>query len=230
MTDDVKPSDGPGVFRLLRRMLFLSDALFAIVLTLLVLDLRLPDGAADTTVFPFIAGRQPRLLALAIMFGLDSVFWITHVYLLRRLRAFDWPVAWINLAFLFTIAMTPFASTLLGDYSVRGDAWRVYCLALVAIGVAQTILLLVIHNRHAQLTGGIVPREFWHRFALAMAPVVAFAIGLALNPLGLRGAAVLLSFILIPLALFITRMVFATPPPPLPPARRRVRVGVRVAE
>jgi hypothetical protein len=41
---------------------------------------------------------------------------------------------------------------------------------------------------------------------------------------------VLLSFILIPLALFITRMVFATPPPPLPPARRRVRVGVRVAE
>jgi hypothetical protein len=51
--------------------------------------------------------------------------------------AFDWAAAWVNLIFLFTIALTPFVSSLLGEYSVFGHAWRIYCIALIAVGAAQ---------------------------------------------------------------------------------------------
>jgi uncharacterized membrane protein len=136
----------PGTGRLLERMLFFSDSVFAIVLTLSVLELRLPPGVTDETLMRGILKMEPKLVAFAITFGLVAIFWISHVSISRRLRTFDWAAAWINLLFLFTIALTPFVATLLGEYSVFGNAWRVYCLTLMAVGAALIMLVLVVHR------------------------------------------------------------------------------------
>src|SRR5271155_4597399 len=141
----------PGSHRLLERMLFFSDAVFAIVLTLLVLDLRLPAGITDANLLRGVLAIAPKLVAFATTFALVSVFWIAHVTLTRRLLEFDWAAAWVNLLFLFTVTLTPFASTLLGEYSVFGNAWRLYCLALMAVGIAQLILFLVIYRDAGRL-------------------------------------------------------------------------------
>lgn len=226
MTDDRPNSDRAGAFHLLERMLFLSDAVFAIVLTLLVLDLHVPAGVSDANLFRAILAMEPRLVAFAITFALVSIFWIAHVAMLRRLQAFDWPVAWVNLIFLFTIALTPFASTLLGDYSVFGNAWRFYCLVLIAIGAAQTVLMLVIYRDHTRLVGGASRREFWYRFSRAISPCAAFAVCLALSLMGLRQASVYLSFALVPLALILARLLIAGRQPA--PALTKAQTGSNV--
>jgi uncharacterized membrane protein len=213
MADDRRNSDRAGALHLLERMLFLSDAVFAIVLTLLVLDLHVPADVSDANLFRAILAMEPRLVAFAITFALVSIFWIAHVAALRRLQVFDWPVAWVNLTFLFTITLTPFASTLLGAYSVFGNAWRFYCLVLIAIGVAQAVLMLVIYRDHAHLVGGASRREFWYRFSRAISPCAAFAVCLALSLLGLRQASVYLSFALVPLALVLARLLIAARAP-----------------
>jgi uncharacterized membrane protein len=87
----------PGSHRLLERMLFFSDAVFAIVLTLLVLDLRLPAGITDANLLRGVLAMAPKLVAFATTFALVSVFWIAHVTLTRRLLEFDWAAAWVNL-------------------------------------------------------------------------------------------------------------------------------------
>jgi uncharacterized membrane protein len=92
MKEDRRPAAERGTSRMLERTMFLSDAVFAIVLTLLVLDLRLPQGVTDATLFHGILAMQAKLVAFFITFALVSVFWIAHVSMVRRLTDFDWPV------------------------------------------------------------------------------------------------------------------------------------------
>jgi uncharacterized membrane protein len=194
-----------GAVRLLERMLFFSDAVFAIVLTLLVLELRLPASVTDAHLFRGVLEMEPKLVAFAITFALVAVFWIAHVAMMRRLNAFDWLVAWVNLFFLFTVTLTPFISTLLGEYGVFGNAWRLYCLALIVIGSAQFVLFLVIYRGNGRLIGGVSRREFWHRLTRAVSPAASFAVLLALNLMGFTRISVILSFLIVPTILVLVR-------------------------
>jgi len=107
---------------------------------------------------------------------------------------------------------------LLGDYSVFGNAWRLYCLLLIAIGIAQTVLMLAVHRDRARLLGAFSRREFWHRFIRATSPIVAFAIALGVSLAGLPQVSVLLSFVLVPLIHVLARLLFAERPPAIVPA------------
>jgi uncharacterized membrane protein len=200
-----RDSAEPGTIRLLERMLFFSDAVFAIVLTLLVLDLRLPVGVTDAGLFRGVLQMEPKLVAFAITFALVAVFWMAHVSLTRRINAFDWLVAWVNLLFLFTIALTPFFSTLLGEFGVFGNAWRLYCLALVAVGSAQCVLFLVVYRGKGRLVGGVGRREFWHRLIRAASPATSFALVLALSLAGFTRISVILSFLMVPAIMVLVR-------------------------
>jgi uncharacterized membrane protein len=196
----------PQTHRLFERMMFFSDAVFAIVLTLLVLDLRLPPGISDTNLFRSVLDMAPKLAAFATTFALVSVFWIAHVAITRRLMEFDWATAWVNLLFLFTIALTPFVSTTIGEYGVFGNAWRLYCMELVAVGVAQLILFAVIHRDNGRLVGGVSRRVFWHRFMRTSSPAVGFTILLALNWVGLTRLSFYLCWVTIPAILILARV------------------------
>ena len=208
-----------GTSRMLERMMFLSDAVFAIVLTLLVLDLRLPAGVTDATLFHGVGAMTPRLLAFALTFALVSIFWIAHVSLARRLTVFDWPVAWLNLGFLFTVCLTPFVSSVLGEFNASGNAWRLYCSVLIAIGAAQVAQAVAILRNHGRLVGGASRREIWHRVVRAASPGLAFVIVLALSLAGLTRLSVYLSFVLAPVILFIARRVLGDAPPAAAPAK-----------
>jgi uncharacterized membrane protein len=201
-------SPEPGNVRLLERMLFFSDSVFAIVLTLLVLDLRLPPGATDTTLFRSLFAVEPKLAAFAITFALVAVFWIAHVSLARRLTAFDWPAAWFNLLFLFTITLTPFVSSLLGEFGVLGNAWRLYCLTLTGVGSALVMLFLVLYRNKGRLMGGVSRRDFWHRFTRVISPGASFALLLALSLAGFTRTSFVLSWVAVPIIMLAARYLF----------------------
>ena len=91
-----------GNIRLLERMLYFSDAVFAIVLTLLVLELRMPTDITEANLFRGVLAMEPKLAAFAMTFALVSVFWIAHLTITRALTQFDWVAAWVNLCLLYT--------------------------------------------------------------------------------------------------------------------------------
>jgi uncharacterized membrane protein len=209
MSDRKQDLDDPQLFRPLERMLFLSDAVFAIVLTLLVLELHATPDVTDANLFRSgIVAMMPKLVAFVTSFFLVSVFWIAHVSIARRLTTFDWAAAWVNLIFLFTIALTPFVSGLLGAYSVLGNAWRIYCLALIAIGTAQLVLFLVIYRGNGRLVGGVTGREFRHRLVRASSPAVGFSVVLMISLLGWPRTSFVASWGVIPALLIAASIVF----------------------
>ena len=183
--DEPFPSGAPDPQRLLlARMLLFSDAVFAIVLTLLALDLRMPAGFDDAHLYEGLVAMKGELIAFAVSFAIVAVFWIAHLTVLRSLARFDWGVAIANLVFLFTVTVTPFTTTLVGDDGTMGNGWRLYCVSIIAISLAQVVLLLVSHRDETRLLLDAHHGRLWVRILRACAPGLAFAVGLILSLVG----------------------------------------------
>ena len=194
-------SDG----RMISRMLFFSDAVFAIVLTLMVLELRPPAAETDAELVEAIIGLAPKFVAFFASFALVSVFWAGHMAITRKISAFDWPAAWLNLVFLFTIAVMPFVSGLLGERGVFGVAWQSYCIVLIAASLAQTAFLLALTRGNGRFVTAVSGRDRIWRTVRALSPGIAFAVGLVLS---LHGQHRLSQFcwVLIPVILVVARL------------------------
>lgn len=197
--------------RLIDRMLFFSDAVFAIVLTLLVLELQAPEEQRAAALLEALRALTPKFVAFAASFALVSIFWVAHMTVTRSLVVFDWTVAWLNLFFLFTIAVMPFVSALLGTHGTGGPAWAVYCAALVAASSANVILVFAVTRGRGRLVGGITRRERTFRLLRAASPGIAFGAGLWWNLTGENQLSAL-CWLLIPVLLLFAR-AFVAPRP-----------------
>jgi TMEM175 potassium channel family protein len=232
MTDPSASSPPPQRSLLLERMLFFSDAVFAIVLTLLALDLRLPPATNDAHLFQGIAAAHDAISAFVQSFAMVGLFWIVHLITLRAVAQFDWWVAGANLVFLFAITLMPFAASLVSDYGDKGMAWRVYCGEMIFISVSQCGLIIASHRDEMRLIHREHHGRAWARVARSMTPGIAFAIGLAASYAGLPEANVCW-LLVVPLILIARRIVpdpaahpvQAAPAATVPPADSPLTAG-----
>ena len=189
---------------LLERMLFFSDAVFAIVLTLLALELRLPAGIDDAHLFEGLVEMKNELIAFGVSFAVVGVFWMAHLSVMRSIARFDWVLTGVNLVFLFTVTVTPFIATLVGADGTTGNAWRLYCLGIVAISALLCALLLVSHRDERRLLHEAHHGRLAYRLTRAGAPGIAFGVGLFLSLEDWRLAASV-CWLLVPLIMFGAR-------------------------
>jgi uncharacterized membrane protein len=164
--------------RLLHRMLFFTDAVFAIVVTLLALELTPPEGPREATAETLIHAG-PHIAAFAFSFFIIGVFWAAHMNTTRRLARFDWPVALTNLLFLLPVCFLPYATAWIGADIQGGFAWGFYASVLVAISSCNIVFVLTAYRGRGRLMAGGSPAgELRYRLVRAAAPGIAFAIGL----------------------------------------------------
>jgi uncharacterized membrane protein len=208
-------SDGGEDDRLLHRLLFFTDAVFAIVLTLLVLELRPPEAKNAAELIHGLAEMINHFIAFMTSFALVSVFWLAHMNTMRRLSHFDWPTAIANLAFLLPVCLLPFASSLVGEARFGMVAWRFYCWTLIGASAAMMALTLVVHRGKGHLVGGVTPRERLYRVLRAASPGIAFAVSLVATEYQLRVLG-LLSPLLIPVQFLIAERFVKPRPGPKP--------------
>lgn len=169
------------------RMLFFSDAVFAIVLTILVLELRPPSAEVrnEHELLEGILNLGRHYAAFAISFAIGSIFWLAHMRTTRALKAFDWPTAGVNLLHLFTVTLLPFIADLLGEHIRSRVALAAYCIVTILVSFSSALLLLVSTRGGGRLVGGITQRRRIAGALRAGAIGLAFAIGL---PFTLSGA------------------------------------------
>jgi TMEM175 potassium channel family protein len=122
------------------RIAALSDAVFAIALTLIVLDIRVPrqEGVATEYDLATALGRlSPRLLTYLLSFMMLGIFWVGQQTHLNHLRRADRHLTWFHLAFLATIAVMPFSTALLAEFMTFRTALLVYWLNIFASGIVS---------------------------------------------------------------------------------------------
>ena len=116
----------PEAGRELDRIVFFSDAVFAIAITILVLDIRVPDGLSPAELPAEVLGLWPKYLGYAISFLVLAVYWQAHHRVFKPIRGYDGTLVWLNFFFLMAIAFLPFPTSLLGEYGGQRISVAVY--------------------------------------------------------------------------------------------------------
>jgi uncharacterized membrane protein len=126
-----------------------SDGVFAIVITLLILDVRVPD-VPITQLWPTLLSLWPRILAHVMTFLMIGMYWVFHHHGLHRAARTDGVFVWLNLVFLLFISFLPFPTSMLGRYP--GEQLPVMLYGLNLIAANATGFLMVVHaDRHREL-------------------------------------------------------------------------------
>jgi uncharacterized membrane protein len=129
------------------RVLFFSDAVFAIAITLLAIDLRAPAAtfvaAHHLSTSDVLSSAGPSLIGFGISFAVIGVFWLGHHRIFRYITALDRPLIGLNLFFLGTIAFLPYPTELLSSTaSNHGGAEIFYAICASVAGLAEGAIWL----------------------------------------------------------------------------------------
>ena len=185
MTSPSQDLEAQADDRLLHRMLFFSDAVFAIVLTLLALELKAPSGQNAADLVRGLREMAGDFSAFFGSFALVSVWWMAHANALRRVTHFDWPLAGLNLMFLLTVCLIPFCTSMIAHSGVSGLAWELYCWNQIFTSGVMVTMSLIITRGAGHLVGGNVElRERIYRVLRGALPGLAFIVSLLILRFG----------------------------------------------
>jgi TMEM175 potassium channel family protein len=166
----------------LERIAALSDGLFAIAMTLIVLEIRVPPEASvhsEADLGRALVALSPRIIMYLMSFLTLGIFWVGQQTQLNYLSRADRDLAWIHIGFLAAVATMPFSTTLLGEFITYRLAMMIYWGNIVLLGAT-----LYWSWRHARRAGLIKPdapshidRAIEHRILIAQS---LYALGMAM--------------------------------------------------
>ncbi|MBK3576926.1 DUF1211 domain-containing protein [Streptomyces sp. MBT65] len=131
------------------RLIALSDGIYAIAMTLLVIDVGVPAHLDAAAFHKALADALPSLGAFALSFSLISGFWRDHRRILTALPTATTLVTRLILLGLGLVALLPFPTALLAEYASQPEAVALYAGAMAAVHtVHATLLLLTQHQVH----------------------------------------------------------------------------------
>ena len=126
------------------RMEAFSDAVLAVIITIMVLELKTPHGTSLAALVPVI----PVLLSYVLSFVYVGIYWNNHHHLLHATQRVNGATLWANLHLLFWISLIPFTTAWVGENQL--DSWpvAVYGVVLLLAGTAYFILARVLIRLH----------------------------------------------------------------------------------
>ena len=130
------------------RIVAFSDGVFAIAITLLVLNLEIAKGLTEGQIDNALWAQREDFLAYAISFAVIGRFWLVHHRFFGEVEAFDSRVIGLNLVYLGFIVLIPFSSELLGEYGGKTTA-----LVFYSVNLAVVVLLGLLMSADARRRG-----------------------------------------------------------------------------
>ena len=119
-----------------------SDAVIAIIITIMVLELKVPH---DTS-FDALMKLWPVFLSYTVSFLMLGIYWGNHHHLVHTIKEVRGGILWANLHLLFWLSLIPFATAWMGENHFEKNTLATYALLLDLCGIAYYILLLVIKD------------------------------------------------------------------------------------
>ncbi len=173
------------------RVVALTDGVFAIVVTILVLEVAVPPSLSEQSLFDTLEELRPTLVTWVISFLLTGMYWVMHRDLFARIRQVNRDLVWLNLLFLLPVSLIPFAAQVLGEYPDEPVASHIYGVVLIAVTIMRVAMYSYVERRPALLWD---PTEL-NRSRLGLA-VAAAPLPLYLLAMAIAGAAPTISVVL----------------------------------
>lgn len=116
-----------------------SDGMFAIILTILVLELHVPE-LENSSFAAFSAGMlqlAPKFFAFLFSFFIIAIFWVNHHHILHEIKKVDTKLLWLNMGLLFFSSLFPFITAFIGDYLMNP-----FVVALYPLNMAMSSVMI----------------------------------------------------------------------------------------
>jgi uncharacterized membrane protein len=160
------------------RLVFLTDGVIAIIITILVLDIRVPELGSGQSLADSLTEVRPTFVSFVISFLLVGMFWTLHKQTFNQVRYVDHNATWLNLLFLLVLALVPYVSSAVGEYSTEPTSLYLYG----AVMITASLLRLAL-NAYFQTHPGLLwqPSSQNTRRLLAvtsLAPIVVYALAM----------------------------------------------------
>ncbi|MFZ1471565.1 MAG: TMEM175 family protein [Anaerolineae bacterium] len=126
------------------RMEAFSDGVLAIIITIMVLELKVPHDATPNALIPLI----PVVLSYVLSFVFVGIYWNNHHHLLQAIRHVDGAVLWANLHLLFWLSLIPFVTAWMGENQFAPWPVALYGVVLLFASIAYYILARALIAAH----------------------------------------------------------------------------------
>jgi uncharacterized membrane protein len=182
MTDQTNPPHA------LERMVFFSDAVFAIVITLLVIEIEVPKLGASAGNRAWIEAMielAPHFAAFLLSFLVIGALWASHHMLFTMVGRYSAQLIWPNLLLLLAVATLPFTSALMATGSLAAIPFAAYACSLLAAGLSKARLVRIALQPDlvkASVPQALVRGELRRRWILPIAGVTTLALAFVVTP------------------------------------------------
>lgn len=121
-----------------------SDGVLAIILTIMVLELKVPHGEGVEALRPLL----PVFLSYVLSFVHIAIYWNNHHHLFQAVRLVNGPILWANLHLLFWLSLLPFATAWVGENHFQSAPLSLYGVVLLMAGIAYFVLTRALLAQH----------------------------------------------------------------------------------
>ena len=148
---NIKPQDHKEEFQLERIALF-SDAVFAIAITLLIIEIKVPElhspSISDKELWNELVHILPKFIGFFVSFVVVGLYWLTHHRIFKYVTSVNQKLLWNNLFFLFPIVIMPFSTAFFSEYYISSLKlpFAVYTLTICLSGFFSFNLWRIIAN------------------------------------------------------------------------------------
>ena len=158
-----------------RRLEAFSDGVLAVVITIMVLNIRPPDGDSFTDLRPVL----PKLAVYLLSFVFVAIYWNNHHHMFQVVTRISGGVLWANADLLFWLSLIPAAAAWLGPHLGDTAPTAIYGVVLLASAIAYTILTRALLA--AQPANSLLARAIGHD-TKGIFSLVAYVVAVALSP------------------------------------------------
>ena len=160
------------------RVLALSDGVFAIILTLLVLEIHVPELSEGQSLRDALEEIRPSFSAFLISFIVVAIAWAGHRDIFALIQRTDRILVWLNIIYLLPLSILPFGASLIARYETEAVALRLYGFMLAAIVLTRLWVWVYVNKKQHLLFAPIDKRSYRAALSLGLVPCIAYGIAI----------------------------------------------------
>ncbi|MBW4888834.1 DUF1211 domain-containing protein [Mucilaginibacter sp. HMF5004] len=149
------------------RIILFSDAVFAIAITLLIIEIKVPEiheHSSNAAILQGLYNLTPKFIGFIISFFVIAVFWRSHHRVFGFVNQYSEKLIWLNIFFLFSIVLMPFSSAYYSEYSGLNIPYYFYNCNIILTGIFNYRLISVVFNPKNKLITHYPSQQYLHTF------------------------------------------------------------------
>jgi uncharacterized membrane protein len=157
-----------------------SDGVIAIIITIMVLEMRAPEGTSLAIMKPLV----PKFLSYALSFLIVAIYWVNHHHLLHTVKKVNSSIMWANINLLFWLSLIPFLTAWMGENHFEKITVASYALLALLCGLSFTILqsAIVKSQENKAVLKEIIKPAGWKSLGSVILYTAAIPVALFVDP------------------------------------------------